>query len=282
MTAPAVRSRRSRGRPPIGTVLVLALCAVFSVLPMLLVVLGSLRPNADIISDPAGLPTSFYAENYVRAWVDASLGLYFFNSAVITLCALALTFLLYVPISYALGRWHFHGAVVIQVLFLLGLMVSLRIGILPLVRMLDDWRLIDNPVGLVLVYSVQAAPMTILILSTFFRQLPESLEEAALLDGASHPRIFASVMLPLIRPALAAALVLNVGPIWNDFFMPLVLLRSTEKSTIPVGITTFFGQYTADRGLLFAGIVIAVLPVVVFFALAMKQIVSGLTAGIEK
>lgn len=271
-----------KGSRHTGTLIVLAICSVVSLMPLLLVLLGSFRSNSDIVTDPTGLPTTLYLDNYVNAWTDGSLGLYFLNSVVVTIGALALTFILFLPVSYALGRWRFRGASIILGVFLLGLMVTLRIGILPLSQLLDSWGLIDNLLGLILIYAAQAAPMTVLILSTFYRELPDTLEDAALLDGASHGRIFFSVMTPLVRPALAAALVLDIGPIWNDFFMPLVLMRSTERSTLPLGITAFFGEFSADRGLLYAGIIIAILPVAIFFTLAMKQIVSGLTAGIEK
>lgn len=275
-------ARRSKRRLNLPVFLVLCLVSVFSAAPMLLVLVGSFRPNADIIRNPIGFPSSIYVENYVAAWQQASMSTYFINSLLVTVCSLALTFILYTPAAYALARWRFRGSGIVQALFLLGMMVSLRIGILPLTSMYDSAGLIDNLFGLILIYTAQAAPLTIIILSTFFRQLPSELEEAALLDGASHPRIFSSVMLPLIRPALATALVLNIGPVWNDFFMPLVMLRSSSKYVIPVGISTFFGEYAADKGLLYAGIVIAVAPVVLLFSLAMKHVVSGLTAGIGK
>lgn len=275
-------STRTLGRAPIGVYAVLIVCSLCSALPLILVLIGSLRSNNDIIRDPSGFPRSLYLENYVTAWTDASLGAYFVNSAIVTVGALLLAFALYLPLSYALGRWRFRGAAAVLLVFTLGLMVSLRLGVLPITRMFDRWGLIDTHVGLILLYAAQAAPLTVLILSTFYRELPDTLEEAAILDGASDVRVFWSVMTPLMRPAIAAALVLAVGPIWNDFFLPLVLLRSTENYTVPVGISTFFGEYGADRGLLYAGIVIAVTPVIVFFAFAMRQIVSGLTAGIEK
>ncbi|MEI3848768.1 MULTISPECIES: carbohydrate ABC transporter permease [Microbacterium] len=266
----------------IGTYVVLAIAAAVSAVPNLLVLVGSLRPNAEIVANPTGLPSSFFLGNYARAWEEGSIGTYFLNSVLVTAISLALALVLFLPAAYALGRWRFPFAAVVQAVFLLGLMVPLKIGILPLVQLYDGWGLIDSLGGLVLVYTAQAAPLMVLILSTFYRQLPDTLEDAAMLDGASHFRTFFSVMTPLMRPAVAAAVILSVGPIWNDFFMPLVLTRSDANFTIPVGISSFFGEYGADRGMLYAGIVIAVAPVVIFFVLAMRQIVSGLTAGIEK
>ncbi|MCK6068125.1 MULTISPECIES: carbohydrate ABC transporter permease [Microbacterium] len=269
-------------RSRVGVYIVLTVAAAISALPNVLVLVGSLRPNSEIVANPTGLPTSLYLGNYARAWEQGAIGTYFLNSVVVTAVSLALALVLFLPAAYALGRWRFRFAGAIQALFLLGLMVPLKIGILPLAQMYDQWRLVDNLAGLVLVYTAQAAPLMVLILSTFYRQLPESLDDAARIDGASHFRTFFSVMTPLMKPAIAVSVVLSIGPIWNDFFMPLVLIRSEENFTIPVGVSSFFGEYTADRGMLYAAIVIAVAPVVIFFALAMRQIVSGLTAGIEK
>jgi raffinose/stachyose/melibiose transport system permease protein len=266
----------------IGVYVVLVVATILSALPNLLVLIGSLRPNSDIVGNPTGLPTSLYLGNYVRAWEQGSIGTYFVNSLVVSAASLALALVLFLPASYALGRWRFRGAGMILALFLLGLMVPLKIGIIPLVQMYDQWGLIDNLAGLVLIFTAQTGPLMVLILSTFYRQLPDSLEEAAIIDGASPFQTFLRVMTPLMKPAIASAVILSIGPIWNDFFMPLVLIRSDRNFTIPVGISSFFGEYGADRGMLFAGIVIAVAPVVVFFVLAMRQIVSGLTAGIEK
>lgn len=279
MTASQPRTDR---RMRVGMVVVLSFVSFVSLFPILAVFLSSLRSDADIAKNPIGLPVPPTIDNYVSAWADASIGAYFLNSVIVTIGALALSTVVALPAAYAVGRWSFTGRGLISAVFLLGLMVPLKIGILPLNQMLDAFGLIDSLLGLVLVYAVSCIPMSILVLSTFYRQLPESLEEAATIDGAGPGRVFLTIMTPLIRPALAAVLVLNVGPVWNDFFMPLILLRSDSMFTIPVGITSFFGEYTAQRGLLYAGIVIAIVPVVVFFALAMKQIVGGLTAGIEK
>lgn len=266
----------------LGTYVVLTIAAVVSLTPNLLVLIGSLRPNAEIVANPTGLPSTFYLGNYARAWEEGSIGTYFLNSLLVTSVSLALALVLFLPAAYALGRWRFRFARLVEALFLLGLMVPLKIGILPLVQMYDAVGLIDNLGGLVLVYTAQAAPLMILILSAFYRQLPDTLEDAAMIDGASPFRTFFSVMTPLMRPAVVTAVILSVGPIWNDFFMPLVLTRTDSNYTIPVGISSFFGEYGADRGMLYAGIVIAIAPVVVFFVFAMRQIVGGLTAGIEK
>ena len=119
--------------------------------------------------------------------------------------------------------------------------------------------------GLILVYAATGVPFSVFILTSYFRQLPVDLTEAAKMDGAGEFTIFGRVMLPLVRPALATVAVFQFVPLWNDFFFPLVLLRSSEKWTLPVGMTRFFGEFQTDWSTLFAGIVITTLPLIVVF-----------------
>jgi raffinose/stachyose/melibiose transport system permease protein len=122
----------------------------------------------------------------------------------------------------------------------------------------------------------------VFVLAAFFRSLPRELEEAARIDGAGEFRIFTRVMVPLVKPAIATVVVFRFVPLWNDFFFPLVLLRTTSKYTLPVGLTQFFGEYLTNWSALFAGLTIATLPLVILFVVATRQIVEGLTAGLSK
>ncbi|MGP5268561.1 carbohydrate ABC transporter permease [Brachybacterium alimentarium] len=259
-----------------------ALCALLSALPLLLLLLNSFRNNQDILADPLGLPTSPTIANYTSAWQEAGIGRYLANSVLVSAAALILGIGLSLPIAYALARWRFKGRSLISVLFVIGLMVSLRIGVLPLFHLYEAFGLIDSRTGLVLIYAAMGMPMAVLLLSSFYGGLPDTLGEAAKIDGASEFRIFARVYTPLVRPAIATVVILNIAPVWNDFFFPLIMMRSDERFTLPVGISTFFNEFSVDRGLLYAGLVLAVAPLAVVFAFSMKQVVGGLTAGTEK
>jgi raffinose/stachyose/melibiose transport system permease protein len=122
----------------------------------------------------------------------------------------------------------------------------------------------------------------VFVLAAFFRSLPRELEEAARIDGAGEFRIFTRVMVPLVKPAIATVVVFRFVPLWNDFFFPLVLLRTTSKYTLPVGLTQFFGEYLTNSSALFAGLTIATLPLVILFVVSTRKIVEGLTAGLSK
>jgi raffinose/stachyose/melibiose transport system permease protein len=279
--APAQR-RRGRGVRTLGVQLLLWGYAAIAFGPLLLVVIGSFRPNAEILRDPIAMPGEVDFDNYTRAWQTASISTYFANSILVTVASVALCVTVSAMAAYALGRWTFRGRALLAAFFIAGLMIPAKLGLLPVFYMFQSLGLIDTRIGLVLLYAASGVPFSVFVIMAFVRSLPTELEEAARLDGAHEGRLFVSIVLPLIRPALAVVAVFQFAPTWNDFFYPLVLLRSDEKYTIPVGLTRFFGEYAADRGTLFAGLVIALLPLAIVFALATKHIVAGLTAGMFK
>ncbi|OKI46773.1 carbohydrate ABC transporter permease [Micromonospora sp. CB01531] len=283
--AEAARPRGTRQRSLLhsaGSQLLLWAYAAIAFGPLLLVLIGSLRPNAEILRAPVGLPSSFDLSNYTRAWQTASISTYFINSLTVTCASVALCVSVSAMAAYALARWKFPGRALLAALFLSGLMIPAKLGLLPVFYMFQSMGLIDSRIGLVLLYAASGIPFSVFVIMGFMRGLPGELEEAARIDGANEGRLFVSVILPLMRPALAVATVFQFAPTWNDFFYPLVLLRSGDKYTIPVGLTRFFGEFAADRGTLFAGLVIALVPLAVVFALATKQIVAGLTAGMSR
>ncbi len=277
------RGRKRRRKPAeIGIMVLMWGYAALVLAPILLVVFNSLRPSRDIFRQPIGIPTSLRFESYTTAWTEANFSSYFVNSLTITVASVVLGTGLAVLAAYPLGRYTFRGGGVLSAYFLSGLLLPFRLAILPLFLLLQNLGLVDSRLGLVLVYAATGIPFSVFILSAFFRQLPIELTEAARIDGAGEFTIFRRVMLPLVRPALATVAVFQFVPLWNDFFFPLVLLRSTDKWTLPVGLTRFFGEFQTDWSTLFAGIIITTLPLVVLFLVATKQIIAGLTAGIGK
>jgi raffinose/stachyose/melibiose transport system permease protein len=235
-----------------------------------------------VLSDPLGLPSSPSFSAYSTAWTQASFSTYVLNSALVTIGAVALDIGVSLPASYALGRYAFRGRGVLTAYFLSGLMLPIRLGIVPIFYLLGSLHLSDSRLGLVFIYAAGGIPFSVFVMAAFFRGLPREIEEAARVDGAGEFRIFWQVMLPLVKPAIATVVVFRFVPLWNDFFFPLVLLRTTSKYTLPVGLTQFFGEYQTNWSALFAGLVITTLPLVILFLVATKQIVAGLTAGMSK
>jgi raffinose/stachyose/melibiose transport system permease protein len=262
--------------------LLLCAYAVVALAPLLLVLANSLRSNDAITSAPLGWPAKDWSANFATAWSQGHFSTYFANSLIVTTGALVLGVGVATLAGYGLGRFRFRGRDTLGGFFLAGLLLPAQLGVVPVFHLLRLLGLIDTRLGLVLVHAAHTLPLSVLLLSQFFRQLPAELEEAARLDGAGEWAIFRRVMLPLVRPALATVLVVQCAPIWNDVFYPLVLLRSPALFTLPIGLTGFVGQYQSDLGGLFAALVIVTLPLITLFLVATRQVIAGLTAGIGK
>ncbi|NUW38758.1 carbohydrate ABC transporter permease [Nonomuraea rhodomycinica] len=248
--------------------------------PLLVMLLSSFRPTSEIFDRPIGPPSGL--GNYVKAWTEASFSTYVVNSALVVVGAVLLGAVVSLLAAYPLGRREFRGRGMFAAYFVSGMTLPAHLGVLPLFYLLEGMGLVDSLTGLVLVYAAGSVPFNVFVLTAFFRQLPHELDEAAALDGAGPFATFWHVMLPLVRPALATVVVFQFVPIWNDFFYPLVLMRDETKLTLPVGLTHFFGQFQNDWGTLFAGLVMTTIPLVVLFVLATRQIVAGLTAGMNR
>ncbi len=289
MTTGLLGSRRVTGIPSgrrrpyaVAINVVLWGYAIVVIAPLMLVVLNSMRPTRDIFREPIGLPTGLDLSSYATAWTEANFSSFFWNSLLITTASVFLATAVSALAAYVLGRYRFRGSELLSIFFLSGLLLPFRLAILPLFLLLQNLGLVDTRTGLILVYAATGIPFSVFILSAFFRQLPGELTEAARIDGAGEFTIFGKVMLPLVRPGLATVAIFQFVPLWNDFFFPLVLLRSSDKWTLPVGMTRFFGEFQTDWSTLFAGIIITTLPLVLLFLAATKQIIAGLTAGVGK
>lgn len=256
--------------------------AAVAIGPLLFILIGSLRTTPEILSDPLGLPEAPKLNNYGIAWEQANLSTYLWNSLIVTVAAVALCATVSTLAAYVLARMTFWGRGILGTFFLSGLMLPFQLATVPIYHLLASVGLVNSRLGLVLVYAATGLPLAVFILAAFFRQLPGELEEAARLDGAGEIRLFFSVMLPLVRPALTTVAAITFVLQWNDFFFPLVLMRSEEKFTVTVGLTSFFGQYSTDVGPLFAGLVLAILPLLLLFSVAFRQIISGLLVGASK
>lgn len=282
-TPPSGRARRRRHTPQsLAMTTLLWIYAAVSVVPLLTMVGNSFRTHFEIASDPWPIPTNPTFDNYVTAWTEADFAGYAVNSVIITVVSVLLSTAVSLPAAYALARWRFRGRAALEGLFISGLLIPFMLAILPMFYLMDFFGLIDDKLSLILIYSANGIPFTIFILVAFFRNLPNELEEAAMIDGASHVAVFTRIMLPLVRPAIATVMIFRFVPIWNDFLMPLVMLRSRDNYTLGVGLTTFFGEYQTDWASLFAGLVIATVPLLILFIIATRQIIDGLTAGIGK
>jgi raffinose/stachyose/melibiose transport system permease protein len=260
----------------------LLLYALVCLYPFVLMLASSLKSTADIFENPFGLPLNPTLEAYRTAWGIGNFSNYLLNSVIVTVSSVAVILVLGSLAAYPIGRYSFRGRNVLFLYFLSGLMLPIKLGIVPIFFLMKSLGLYDTRLSLVLIYAASGLPFAVFILAGFFRTLPSELEDAARIDGANEFQIYLRVMLPLIRPALATVAVFNFITLWNDFFFPLVLIQSDNLKTIPAGLASFFGSFQTDWAAVFAGISLSSLPLIVVFVFASRHIIKGLTAGAVK
>lgn len=286
MSAPS-GGHRTASRPGAlaAAVLVQALLVANSLLvllPMLFMALSSLKTTREIFQRPFATPAVFRWQNYADVWGAAHFAVYFRNSLIVTVASMLLILAAGILAAYALGRYRFRGNDLIFLYFLTGIMVPIRLAIIPLFIMMRDLRLLDTLWSLILVYAASGLPSAIFILTGFFRTLPQDLDNAARIDGAGEVGILLRILLPLVRPAIAIVTIYNIIPIWNDFFFPLVFIHRDRLKTLPLGLTVFFGEFQTNWALLFAGLTLAAAPVLALYIVMSQQFIKGLTAGAVK
>jgi raffinose/stachyose/melibiose transport system permease protein len=273
-----------RGEPikhgAIQALLVLNACVMLY--PLIVMAMSAFKTSAEIFTSPFALPESFALDNAARVWRETSFPLYLGNSAIVTAGAVALILAFGTMAAYAIARYPFRGSAAVFLFFLAGLMVPLKLAVIPLFLQLDAIGLIDTRLGLIMVYVAMGLPSAVFIMTGFLRALPGELEQSARIDGASEARIMLSIMLPLARPAMVIAGIQNAVPIWNDFFFPLVFITTDWLKTLPQGLAVFMGEFNTDWGVLFAGLTLAALPITLAYVVLSRQFIAGMTQGALK
>ncbi len=255
---------------------------IFMLYPILIMFFSAFKPTSDIFTKPFALPNFTNFDNFARIIRETNFLTYFSNSILVTTASLAAILIFGSMAAYAIARYKFPGATFLFLFFLAGLMVPLKLAIIPLFIQFRDLGILDTRLSLVLLYTAMGLPSTVFILTGFLRTLPGELEDAARIDGASEPKIMLLIMMPLTKPALVIAGIHNAVPIWNDFFFPLVFIHTDANKTLPQGLTTFMGEFSTDWGALFAGLSLSALPIIFIYILLSRQFIAGMTYGSVK
>jgi len=274
--------RRDRGVANVFSHTVLVVWAALTILPLAWMFVSSVKDNNEILTDPWGLPAALRFDNWVRAFNEAQIGRYLLNSLVVVTGSLTLTMLLGASAAYVFARYSFRGRQLLYYLFVGGMMFPVFLALVPLFFVVRNAGLFGTWTGLILVYAAYSLPFTVFFLTAFFRTLPTSVAEAALMDGCGHFGLFFRVMLPMARPGLISVAIFNFLTQWNQFLLPQVLMQGDEsKWVLAQGLAALAVNqgYAGDYSQLFAGLTIAVLPVLVVYAIFQRRIQSGLTAG---
>ena len=266
-------------RPVLGT----AIAAVFC-LPLYVALVNVFKPSADVVTSPLALPAPPNLEN-LQSVLTRPDGLYWYgllNSVMLTAGSIIITTLLAAMSAHYLVRADRRWSRVMLGVMLTGLMIPPAVIMLPITRILDGIGLLHTMPGAVLVNVGYYLPFAVFVFMGFIRSIPRELEEAAAMDGAGPFRTFWQVVFPLLRPASASVLIFLGVWVWNDFLTPLLVLGAGAGNTVTVGIFRSLGPYQQDFGAVFAFMLLATLPVLLFYLIFQKQFVRGLTGGASK
>ena len=248
------------------------------------VFMGALKTNEELLTNIWGLPERIYTDNFKKVFVDDGFFRYMLNSLLVLAGGLLGAVVLSTTVSYGLAKFNFKGKKLLTFYFMIGLMFPVQLGIVNLSRVVNGMNLGNSLLGIILIDSA-AISMSVLILRGFYHSIPDSLSEAAKIDGAGEFTIFARVILPLLKPAMGAVVPMLAIQYWNDFFIPMVFLTRDEKKTMPIAVMKYsLGEHTdySKMSILFTVIAVSILPIMILYLLFSKHIIAGITAGAEK
>jgi raffinose/stachyose/melibiose transport system permease protein len=263
--------------------LFLLLAAVFCI-PFYLLFSIALKPNAELFTSPLSFPTNPDFGNFSEAWkgqAGSGLGRAMLNSIIITVCTVAILIFLGSLCAYALARRPGRLSNTLYFMFVLGIIIPFQLGIVPLYVLFRKIDLVGSYLGLITLWVGVSLPVTVFLYTGFIRTLPRDYEEAAQVDGAGVLRTYLRVVFPLLRPVTGTVAILTGLFVWNDFFISLIFVSGTDRVTLPVAVYAFVGEYFTQYNLVFAAVTIALLPMMIFFVFAQRQLIRGFTSGVR-
>lgn len=256
--------------------------ALAVIVPTSIVILGTFKTDLEIYTKPLALPKSFNLNNFRTLFADGQMITPFRNSVIVSVFSVFLTLLFASMVSFAIARSITVTGKILLLLFTLGLAIPGQINIVPIYTLFVKLHLNNSLFGLILVNIALTLPISVFIITAFFKDLPREMFESAGLDGANHWRIYRSIALPLARPAVGATGIFLFVITWNDLLYPLMLINEASKKTLPLVLIDFRGEFATSYSMLFTAIIVASVPMIVMYVVAQKSFIAGLTAGAVK
>lgn len=250
--------------------------------PIFLMITSSLKSNVDIFTNPLSLPSSFNLDNYFEVWEVVNFSSYIWNSVIVSAASVFIVLFVSSMAGYYLARYQFKWNSYLLLFFMIGLMLPMKLAVIPLYMIMMKLGLLDTLFSLIFIYVAGGIPFAVFLFYGFFRTVPKALEDSARLDGCNDFQIYYKIVLPLMKPAISIVGIVNLINVWNDFFYPLIFIRTDSLSTIPLGMLTLFGEYDTQWNLLFAGLTLSSLPMIIAFLFASRQFMESLTEGAVK
>nr|WP_321306593.1 carbohydrate ABC transporter permease [uncultured Sphaerochaeta sp.] len=250
--------------------------------PFALTIIMSFKSQMEFLSGNFwGFPSTIFFGNFARVYAS-NFPQYFLNSIFITASSVTISILAGSLASYAIARLKLRYAPYLLLYFMIGMMIPVHTTLVPIYQLTKAFGLIDSHFGLILPFVNFSLPIAIFIMASFFREISVSLQESAIIDGASPFTIYWKIMLPLATPAISTVAIYNFLTCWNEFIYSMTLINTEQKKTLPLGIREFFGSETVNIPAVLTAILIASLPIIIFYIFAQEKVVNGLSAGAIK
>lgn len=255
--------------------------AVLVLYPLLWMVTNALKTNAELFGNPFALPSQWLWQNFGKAW-NQGVGDFVLTSVSLTVIATLITELISAWAAYGLTRVSIPLNRTFTVIVLAGLMLAPTVALIPLVKLFQAWGLYDTFLGLLILYTAFRIPFTVFLMRAYMLDLPREVDEAASIDGASRAATFWRIILPMSMPIVATTIVLNVLQNWNEYLFAMIFTSGTGVQTLPVGLADMMSKNGTQYPVVFAGMVMAALPMVILFFVCQRYFVRGLAGGVGK
>ncbi len=263
----------------IGIYAVMIFFAVVVLLPLLWLLSSSLKTQRELAANIWGPPRKLELNNYVLAWTRSRMAIYMRNSLIVAATTILLTVAATATMSYALSRFRFRINRLIYYIIIAGMMIPIHSAVIPLYILALKWKLMNNLVALGFIYAAFRIPVSVFLLESFMVTIPKELEECAIIDGCGYWQIFWKVIMPLSRDGMVTIMILAALACWNEMLLAMLMLSRPFIKTIPIGVMGFITEYNSEYTQLSAGLIIAVIPNLIFYALMQERIVKGMTVG---
>ena len=266
----------------IGSHIVLMLWSVIVMFPLYIMIINSFKDRLSIYANPYGLPEKWNFSNYTDVLKSGDFFRYFLNSLTVVLISLALILIIGSMVSYALSQWRGKWSHGLFLFLVMGMMLPIKIASIRLLEMMRSFHLLNTIWALIPIYVAMGIPIAVFILTEFIRQIPNELLEASRIDGAGRFMTLITIVIPMLKPALATVAIYNLVPFWNDLWFPLIFINDDKQKTLLLGVTRLFGQYQTDWSKVLAVLTLSSLPVLILYLLMSRQFIKSMTSGAVK
>jgi raffinose/stachyose/melibiose transport system permease protein len=275
-----MKLKQTAGNIIVNSILILLL--IYWLFPLLIAILNSFKTNGELLTNVLSLPKELQFENYFRTFEKMSYARSLMNTVIVTSIGVSLMILFSAMAGWRLARTKTKLSTFIFGLFVFSMLVPFSSIMIPLYKTMLMFNINNSLIGLGLVYVGLGVSMAIFLYHGFVKSIPKEIEESALMDGCRPFQIFIYIIFPLLKPVTVTVCITNVLWIWNDFLLPLIALSNNEKYTLLLSTNTLFGQYSSDWSAILSALILAAIPVIVFYAIFQKSILKGISEGATK